>query len=84
MKHNVKIYKWVATHFLKLDEKEKQDAVAEQTRIAQGLQFNVSLFKLMTADADLADITGIYLNLFIYHNKYIIQKKKNNTRIIAI
>ena len=47
MMNNVRIYDWIATRFLKIDEKQKEDNIkadniASQTRVAQGLSFNDS------------------------------------------
>eukprot|EP01084_Bolivina_argentea_P226759 382995_1 len=62
MINNAKLYAWIDAKILKTPEKDKEKAKAEQLRPPQSIQtFSVSLFKMMTADADIAEIAGIHM-----------------------
>merc|ERR1712087_673049 len=63
MFNNVRLYNWID---LKLNsdkpEAERKQTAAEQLRPPQSIQsFSVSLFKMMTADADISEIAGIHM-----------------------
>ena len=59
MINNAKLYGWIDRKFLKTPERERAKTEAEQLKPPQSIQtFSVSLFTMMTADADISQIAG--------------------------
>jgi len=64
MFNNAKLYNWIDLKFLSggKSEAERKKTAAEQLRPPQAIQsFSVSLFKMMTADANISEIAGIHM-----------------------
>ena len=60
MINNAKIYQWVDKKFIKTPERQRAQTEAEQLRPPQAIQtFSISLFKMMTADANISEIAGM-------------------------
>ena len=62
MFNNAKLYGWLDKKFLKTPPRKRAETEAEQLRPPHAIAtFSLSLFKMMTADADIADIAGVHL-----------------------
>mmetsp|Transcript_49599 Transcript_49599/g.44410 ORF Transcript_49599/g.44410 Transcript_49599/m.44410 type:complete len:660 (-) Transcript_49599:26-2005(-) len=62
MVNNAKLYSWIDRKVIKTPERERAKTEAEQLAPPQSIQtFSVSLFKMMTADADISQIAGIHM-----------------------
>lgn len=58
MINNARIYHWIDDKFLNTPKAAKRSRAETQLKPVPHLAFNVSLFKLMTADADISHIAG--------------------------
>merc|ERR1719242_1786094 len=62
MFNNAKLYGWIDRKFLKTPERKRAQTQAEQLRPPHAIQtFSVSLFKMMTADANISEIAGVHM-----------------------
>merc|ERR1719361_705397 len=62
MFNNAKLYGWIDQKFIKTPEKKRSQTAADQLRPSRAIQtFSVSLFKMMTADADISEIAGAHM-----------------------
>ena len=60
MVNNAKLYRWIDRKFIKTPERLVAGAEAEQLMPPKSIQTSsISLFKMMTADADISQIAGI-------------------------